>query len=163
MDNAVSLLRTATEEQPERSLLWREMLSRYDVNDVASLVFRDGFGCWGFLDLWRIRSGPRFSEVEETFLRRIAAGVTAALRRSQARTFDLESLTPERSGPIVVMLSAELEVKAQTPETEEYLRILVPPEMDRRPIPAGAYHVAAQLLVNEGRVSPGAGQPTSRT
>ena len=47
------------------------------------------------------------------------------------------------------MLSAELEVKAQTPETEEYLRILVPPEMDRRPIPAGAYHVAAQLLANE--------------
>jgi len=149
LDNPVALLRTATDEQPEHSLLWRELLSRYNVNDVASLVFRDSFGCWGFLDLWRIRSGPRFSEVEETFLRRIAADVTAALRRSQARTFDLESLPPERSGPIVLVLSAELEVKAQTPETEEYLRILVPPPMDRRPIPAGAYHVAAQLMANE--------------
>lgn len=30
------------------------MLASYGVNDVASLVFRDQFGCWGFLELWRI-------------------------------------------------------------------------------------------------------------
>src|ERR671921_419837 len=36
-----------------RSLLWRELLCDYDVTDVASVVFRDGFGCWAFLELWR--------------------------------------------------------------------------------------------------------------
>src|SRR5215471_16017251 len=40
---------------PERSLMWRELLSDYDVSGIASIVFRDRFGCWGFLDLWRIR------------------------------------------------------------------------------------------------------------
>ena len=42
--------------------------------------------------------------------------------------------------------------RAQTPETEEYLRVLVPPDADRRPIPAGAYNVAAQLLAVEAGV-----------
>jgi DNA-binding CsgD family transcriptional regulator len=50
------------------------------------------------------------------------------------------------------VLSPELVVRAQTPETEEYLRVLVPPDADRRPIPAGAYNVAAQLLAVESGV-----------
>lgn len=35
----------------ERSLLWDEVLSGYGVVDVASLVFRDAQGLWGWLDL----------------------------------------------------------------------------------------------------------------
>ena len=50
----VGLLQAETVNRPERSLVWREMLSAYDVSDIASVVFRDRFGCWGFLDLWRI-------------------------------------------------------------------------------------------------------------
>jgi hypothetical protein len=30
------------------------LLSDYNVSDIASIVFKDRFGCWGFLDLWRI-------------------------------------------------------------------------------------------------------------
>jgi DNA-binding CsgD family transcriptional regulator len=122
------------------------------VNDVASLVFRDRFGCWGFLDLWRSEPGARFTEADLAFLTGIAPPVTEALRRCQARTFDLRSSEPARSGPIVLVLSAELEVRAQTPETEEYLRILVPPDTERRPIPAGAYNVGAQLVAIESGI-----------
>ena len=43
----VALLHAATREQPDRSLVWRELLVGYGVEDVASLVFRDRFGCWG--------------------------------------------------------------------------------------------------------------------
>jgi hypothetical protein len=32
--------------RPESSLVWRELLSDYGVVDVASVVFRDRFGCW---------------------------------------------------------------------------------------------------------------------
>ena len=35
----VASLRAATGAQPEYSLVWRELLDRYDVSDVASLVF----------------------------------------------------------------------------------------------------------------------------
>ena len=69
-----------------------------------------------------------------------------------ADTFSLAAPAPARVGLVVLVLSPELEVRAQTPETDEYLRLLVPPDTDRQPIPAGAYNVAAQLLAVEAGV-----------
>jgi DNA-binding NarL/FixJ family response regulator len=44
-------------------------------------------------------------------------------------------------------------VRAQTPQTQRYLQVLVPPEAeDQAPVPAGAYNVAAQLLAAEAGV-----------
>jgi DNA-binding CsgD family transcriptional regulator len=152
LDGPVATLRSATADHPERSLVWRELLSAYGVRDVASMVFRDRFGCWGFLELWRSTSAERFTGDECDFLRAIAAPVTEALRGCQARTFELVVAAGERRGPVVLVLSPELEVRAQTPETEQYLRVLVPPGEHRRPIPSGAYNVAAQLLAVESGV-----------
>ena len=148
----VALLRTVTGDERERSLVWREMLAGYGVNDMASLVFRDRFGCWAFLELWRIHSGARFTDAEAEFLTAIAAPVTEALRRCQARTFGLVASAPDRTGPVVLVLSPQLEVRGQTAETDQYLRTLVPPDADRRPVPSGAYNVAAQLLAVESGV-----------
>jgi len=55
-------------------------------------------------------------------------------------------------GPVVLLLSRGLEVRAQTPETQRYLRMLVPPAQDRPPVPASAYNVAAQLLASEAGI-----------
>jgi DNA-binding NarL/FixJ family response regulator len=148
----VALLRDATGDHPERSLVWRELLVRYGVADVASLVFRCRHGCWGFLDLWRSAAGDRFTEADAAFLTAIAKPITEALRRCQANTFALPSAAPPRAGPVVLVLSPELEVRAQTRETNSYLRVLVPTDADRQPIPAGAYNVAAQLLSVEAGV-----------
>jgi DNA-binding CsgD family transcriptional regulator len=125
------------------------MLVGYDVGDVASVVFRDRFGCWAFLDLWRVGRDARFTDEDEELLTGVVAPITDALRQCQARTFDLRETDRKRAGPVVLALSPELEVRAQTPETDEYLRRLVPPEAGRAPIPAGAYNVAAQLLAVE--------------
>lgn len=138
--------------------MWREMLAGYDVDDVASAVFRDRFGCWGFLELWRIGRGAAFTGTEEEFLSRVAAPLAGALRRRQARTLDVVTPESDRGGPVVLVLSPELEVRAQTPQTDRYLRALVPPEGERQPIPAGAYNVAAQLLAFEAGVD---GHPAS--
>lgn len=148
MDGPVGLLGG----QREESLVWREMLAGYGVTDVASVVFRDRFGCWAFLEMWRIGAGQPFGDADAGFLAGIAPPVTEALRRCQARTFDVLPAVPERTGPVVLMLSSELEVRAQTPETDRYLRILVPPDDERRPVPSGAYNVAAQLLAVEAGV-----------
>jgi DNA-binding CsgD family transcriptional regulator len=152
LDAPVGFLRSATGDQRERSLVWHEMLANYDVGDVASLVFRDRFGCWAFLDLWRVGRATMFTDQEAAFLTGVAGPVTEALRRSQARTFDLGGTDLDRTGPVVLALSPELDVRAQTPETEEYLRQLVPPDEGRPPIPAGAYNVAAQLLAVESGI-----------
>jgi DNA-binding CsgD family transcriptional regulator len=151
----VALLREATAGDLSLSLLWRDLLSGYEVVDVASLVFRDRFGCWGFLDLWRAGTSAPFSQAEASWLADIAGPVTAALRRSQAHAFIIgTSAAVPRTGPVVLLLSAGLSVLKQTSETQDYLRILVPPDDDRPPIPASAYNVAAQLLAAEAGVDP---------
>jgi DNA-binding CsgD family transcriptional regulator len=148
----VALLRVSTEGHLERSLVWREMLSRYGVTDVASLVFRCRYGCWGFLDLWRSGARSSFTDGDADFLTAIAKPVTEALRRCQASTFSLAAPAKVRVGPVVLVLSPDLTVRAQTLETNDYLRLLIPPNADRQPIPAGAYNVAAQLLSVEAGV-----------
>ena len=137
-----------------QSLMWRELLCRYQVSDLASSVYRDRFGCWGFLDLWRVQAPP-FSTDDIAFLDGIAGPVTAALRRSQARTFAPAAAGgPLPAGPVVLLLSPALDVRAQTPQTQQYLRILVPrDEEDQAPVPASAYNVTAQLLATEAGVS----------
>ena len=59
------------------SPLWREVQQPLGVVDVASAVFRDAHGCWGFLDLWLpepLQPGPR------ALLASVLGEVTAALR-----------------------------------------------------------------------------------
>lgn len=150
---SVGRLREATDGDLTRSLLWRELLVDYAVGDIASLVFRDAFGCWGFLDLWRCDPATGFSDVEASFLADVVTPVTGALRRCQADSF--AARTPDevrRHGPVVLLLSPQLEILGQTPETQKYLRLLVPTPDDRVPVPASAYNVAAQLLAREAGV-----------
>ncbi len=52
-------------------------------------------------------------------------------RRPEAR--------PQLGTPVVLLLGPDLTVRAQTPETDRYLRLLVPPEGSSSPVPAGAY------------------------
>jgi DNA-binding CsgD family transcriptional regulator len=126
------------------------LLAAHGVADVASVVFRDRFGCWGFLDLWR--SGGLFTAADARRVAAFAGPVTAALRECQAATFVARPSSPSRPGPVVLLLSPELEVLGQTPQTHEYLQTLIPPEAGRAPVPACAYNVAAQLLAAESGV-----------
>ncbi len=152
LDPPVATLRSATGDDRAKSLVWRELQSSYDVGDVASLVFRDRHGTWGFLDLWRSGTDARFSATEVAHLAGLVAPVTAALREAVGRTFDDVAPAPARGGPSVLVLSPDLEVRAQTAESEAVLRTLLPPCADRRPVPAAAYNVAAQLLAVESGV-----------
>lgn len=148
----VARLHDATGGRLEKSLVWRELLADHGVSDVASVVFRDRYGCWSFLDLWRI--GGLFTEADARALRGHTEVITTAFRRCATRAFAEPGAkrAVKRTGPIVLMLSADLEVRAQTPETEQYLRLLVPPDDARPPIPAAAYNVGAQLLARDNGV-----------
>ena len=139
---------------PRLSLVWREMQSRFGVVDVASVVFRDQYGIWGFLDLWRDNTAGNFARADVAYLADLAQPVTAAIRRCLAATFTSPLQAPPGLGnPVVLLLGPDLTVRAQTPETDRYLRLLVPPEGVRSPVPAGAYNVAAQLLASEAGVN----------
>jgi DNA-binding CsgD family transcriptional regulator len=141
----VALLSAVSDGDPLRALL-----SEHDVTDVVSLVFRDRFGCWGFLDLWR--AGGVFTAADARRVAAFAEPVTAALRETQADTFAARPSSKSRPGPVVLLLSPELDVIGQTPQTHEYLQTLIPAEQGRAPVPASAYNVAAQLLAVESGV-----------
>jgi hypothetical protein len=149
LEGRVESLHRATAGARSESLLHREVLGPGGIGDVASMVFRDQYGCWSFLDLWRSTDGPAFTDAELEVLGDMVPPITDALRRCQARSFDEPAPTAERPGPAVLFLSAELDVLGQTPDTDAYLRALLPTDLDRQPVPAGAYNVAAALLASE--------------
>ena len=134
----------------DRSLMWREVLCRYGIGDMASAVFADQFGCWGFLDLWRDNTRGSFSAADAGFLAAAAAPLATALRHCQARTF-VDPATQHRPdlGPVVLTLDDELRITSRTAASRGWLDALLPPEADERAIPASVYNVAAQLLAVE--------------
>ena len=152
-DNPVALLHDATAGDLAQSLVWRDLLVDYGVHDVASLVFADRFGCWAFLELWRSDTPGRFTRAEADFLAGLIDPLTQALRRCQASTFvAVPAREQPRAGPVVLVLSADLQVRSQTPQTMAYLQTLVPAAEGRQPIPAVAYNVGSQLLAIEGGI-----------
>jgi DNA-binding CsgD family transcriptional regulator len=156
----VGLLSAATGGELAGSAVWREVLARHDVSDVASIAFRDRWGCWAFLELWRT-GGARFDEAEVALLRDVVPAVATALRRSQARCFVEPVARADRPGPLVLLLSPQLDVLGRTRETQDALRLMVPRDDGLPPVPAGAYNVAAQLLAVEAGID--AHPPWART
>jgi DNA-binding CsgD family transcriptional regulator len=137
---------------PAASLGWRELLHAHGVTDVASAVFRDRYGCWGFLDLWR--TGGVFTPAELALLDAVSPSLVTDLRRCQAATF-VAAAAQRSPGPVVLLLTPDLRVVEQTAQTREHLLRLLPPAAGAEPVPAGAYNVAAQLLAAEAGVDPG--------
>jgi hypothetical protein len=112
---AARSLRTRTDGDLSRSLVWREVMCRYGVRDVASAVFADGYGCWGFLDLWRGPAPGCFGQDDIDYLSRLAPRLTEALRRCQAMTFGRAPVSQRRdAGPAVLLLDDGLDVVGQT-------------------------------------------------
>ena len=143
-------LQQATSGRPEQSPLWREHLADLGILDVLSVVFTDRFGMWGFLDLWR--RATLFTDDDAATLVAARPVITSRLREAQAATFSVTGTVPRQRGPGALVLSPALAVRAQTPQTQDWLATLVPPEAGRGPVPASAYNVAAQLLATEAGV-----------
>jgi len=126
------------------------VISRYGIGDVASVVFADQYGCWGFLDLWRDGIRGPFGAADAGILASLAAPLASALRRCQARTF-VEPATPSRhdTGPVVLTLGDDLRITSRTAASQAWLDVLLPPGPDEQAVPASVYNVAAQLLAAE--------------
>lgn len=139
---------------------WHEYVLARGVVDVASMVLRDRYGCWGFVDLWS--TGSSYADRDLNLLRELNAVLTAAVRECQASTFAASAddgmghgETAEE-GPAVVLLDASpdrgLVITGSTPGTEAWLAQLLPPDSRRSTVPAAVFNVAAQLLAREADV-----------
>lgn len=139
-----------TDGHPEVAPVWRDYLARLGIADVASVVFTDRFGWWGFLDLWR--SEGNFTADEIAALSQLRAAVTLLLRGVQAAGFRASRSSPADRGPGALVLAPSLDIRVETSQAAEWFTALVPPQGGRSPIPASAYNVAAQLLAVEAGV-----------
>jgi hypothetical protein len=137
MDAPVSSLYQATDGDAGQSLLHREVLGPAGIGDIASIVFRDRFGTWAFLDLWRFQTDSPFTGKELATLADDVPMITDALRRCQARSFDQPSPTSERPGPAVLFLTPELEVRGQTPRPMDTSARCCRPSWTGNPYPRG--------------------------
>jgi len=149
-DSPAGLLCGATGGELARSRVWREVMSRYGVSDVASAVFADQYGCWGFLDLWRDGSRGPFDTADADFLVALTAPLARALRLCQARTF-IKPAAVHRydTGPVVLTLDDGLRITSRTAASQAWLDVLLPPGPSEQAVPASVYNVAAQLLSAE--------------
>ncbi len=137
-------------ERREDSLVWREALRDHGVADVASVVLRDAFGTWGFLERWSSRV---FDADDVARLAELAPRLTGVQRRQQAQLFDELTADPAAPpGAAVLLLDDELEVVGQTSASGVLLEMLLPRADGFAPVPACAYNVAAQLLAREAGI-----------
>jgi DNA-binding CsgD family transcriptional regulator len=143
------LLLEETDGEPERSRLWAEVLRGFGVVDVAVLAMWDRYGCWAWLDLWRCGDAPPYDRAELELLEDLAAPLTRGIREAQARTFVDESADLAMTGPAVVVLGADLQVRSPTDWAAEALHRLNPPDQDIPTIPAAAYNVGGALVAQE--------------
>ena len=148
----VGLLRQNTGGDLNLSKVWRELLRDLGVRDVASVVFADVYGCWGFLDLWT-QSTKSFGTADSDLLADIAGPVCTALRRRQATAFATAKTQPDiADGPAVMVLDDALRICSRTTAAIQWLRSLLPTAAGQAPIPAAVLNVAAQLLAVEAGV-----------
>jgi DNA-binding CsgD family transcriptional regulator len=136
-----------------RAAVWRQVMSRYDVTDVACVVFADQFGCWGFLDLWRTGDTGDFNGSDMALLADLAPALTSGLRHCQSLTFVEPALTQRRDeGPVILTVDDDLRIVSRTAVSQRWLDQLLPPRPGESAVPASVYNVAAQLLAVEAGV-----------
>jgi len=149
----VGVLHEAVDGRLVDCLVWRDVLCRYGIGDVASIAFADQFGCWAFLDLWRGDDAEPFEPADAELLRTLVPAVTVALREAQARTFVEVSTSGRRDlGPVVLTLRDDLQITSRTAASADWLDRLLPPGPAASAVPASVYNVAAQLLAREAGV-----------
>lgn len=143
-------LQGVTGQEPGRSSLW-PLLSRYAVQDILSIAFADRWGMWGWLELWRVKDGPEFTEAESHAVESMAAVVAVGLRECSAREFHQggSSQALLRHPQAVLVLDDDLSIVSQTESSELWLSLLQRAPRPHQGVPAEVLNVAAQLLAVE--------------
>lgn len=143
---------------PSESLVWQHVLREVGVVDTAMVAFGDRYGAWGFLELWRTTTP--FTRAELELLSGLVPAVTAGLRATVARTFAESAESLPVTGPAVIVLDPDLDVRTQTDDAAAALFRLLPPDEPMTPIPAAAYNIGAALIAQEEGIP--VGEPWSR-
>ncbi len=143
---AISVLSQVTAGDLCRSARWHELHHPHGLGDELRLALvADGY-CWGYLILFRDRTGGHFTTEEAEFLLRLGVPMAKALRA--ALTCVSSPATDVPHGPGTLILDAHDAIQATTPEGDQWLALFrsytLPGEL-LFPAPIPALSVAARL------------------
>jgi DNA-binding CsgD family transcriptional regulator len=142
----VQSLYQATQDEPDRSPRYRDILAPIGFGDELRAALRVGSVTWGVLCLHRDLTGSGFTPAELTMLERIvphlAVGLRTALLIEQTRA------DPGPDGPGLVILAEDLSIAAVTAPAAEWLTEISDWPQRSEP-PQAILAVSARLLALE--------------
>jgi DNA-binding CsgD family transcriptional regulator len=120
-------LRQETGGDLMRSPRWEQVLGPVGIGDVATVACQDGFGCWGWVEVYRDRSDQPFDRLDLELLSQVGLDLGRALRqRSPIRSVPLrEATTADTANGVepvgVLLLDAELRPVGRTDAVAAWL------------------------------------------
>jgi DNA-binding CsgD family transcriptional regulator len=149
-DALPNLARARKQDARDRGLRFLDVLGPVGIGDELRIPLRDRHGLWGCLDLMRSSDEEPFSDADCALLDALVPALAAATRRSAAADADAFAAAPSPPAG-VLLLDADLAVRASTPGARAWLAQLLPPTQSGAELaaPGVVYNVASRVLARE--------------
>lgn len=142
----VAALSATTGGQLHRSVRWREHMAEQNIGDELRIVFADRTGCWSYLDLYTY--GQRhFIDDDLAFAQAAVRLLTGPLRRAPVPRPG-EAFPGVLREPAVLVLGADLQLRAKTGPADQWLPLLRTAVGD--PFPCAVLAATARVLATHG-------------
>ena len=136
-------LSAATRGDLARSRRWRECLHPYGIGDEVMTVCRDGYGCWGSVELMRDSDDRPFRDDEVRLLDSLAPTLATLVRRSVARGWRAHPAASGVRQPGTLLLDGTLSAAGWTAPVHDWF-VELGAAADR--LPPAVYEIGARVL-----------------
>ena len=155
-DTLPMLVRARARGERDVGLRFLDVLGPTGIGDELRVPLRDKHGLWGCLDLMRSSDDPPFTDEDRDLLDALAPTLAAVTRRSTAASISGGGAAPPPAG--VLVLDADLDVRASTAGARAWLAQLVPPNLPFAELAASGvvFNVASRVLARATAASTGA-------
>lgn len=145
-DTLPMLVHARARGEQDVGLRFLDVLGPIGIGDELRVPLRDKHGLWGCLDLMRSSDDPPFTEADRELLDTLAPALASVTRRSTAAGATAAAAPPPPAG--VLVLDADLDVRASTAGARAWLAQLVPPNLPFAEFAASAvvFNVASRVL-----------------
>jgi DNA-binding CsgD family transcriptional regulator len=145
-DTLPMLLAARARGEQDVGLRFLDVLGPIGIGDELRVPLRDKHGLWGCLDLMRSSDDPPFTEQDRELLDALRPALAAVTRRSTAASAAGGGAPPPPAG--VLVLDADLDVRASTAGARAWLAQMVPPNLPFAELAASGvvFNVASRVL-----------------
>jgi DNA-binding CsgD family transcriptional regulator len=155
-DTLPMLVRARARGGQDVGLRFLDVLGPMGIGDELRVPLRDRHGLWGCLDLMRSSDDPPFTDEDRELLDALVPALAAVTRRSTAASASGGGAPPLPAG--VLVLDADLDVRASTAGARAWLAQLVPPNLPFAQLAASGvvFNVASRVLARPTPAGTGA-------